>query len=235
MKTTKVFLIFFIFTTIAKSEGDCSFSRCSPRETMVQFPFSLDGDQQGNNCGYPGFVLSCDRANTTALELGTSGKFLVRHIDYATQEVQIYDQHNCLPKRLLNLNLSGTPFMASHSLDFSFFNCSSVLTSVSLDPIACLSSLNHSVYATSSISQARYMISSCDLIASVMVPTEWQAYVGYSVNIKDDLRLGWDTPNCRDCLAEDGKCGFENSQSKALQCSDIPRSGKFPALCISIC
>ncbi|KAJ6972497.1 hypothetical protein NC653_032936 [Populus alba x Populus x berolinensis] len=86
--------------------ADCSISACSIDDVPVRFPFRLEGNQP-RNCGYPGFDLSCNNPRTTVLKLPHSGDFLVRDIDYCTQQIQLYDSDNCLPKRLLQLNLSG--------------------------------------------------------------------------------------------------------------------------------
>ncbi|KAL5719209.1 hypothetical protein ACHQM5_012019 [Ranunculus cassubicifolius] len=228
MGLIKVFLpCFFILISISNAEMDnCSISRCNSQEPIVQFPFNLD---QQERCRYPGFEkLSCDSSNRTVLELGTSGKFLVRQINYGTQEVQLYDQESCLPKRLLTLNLSDSPFRGSYYLNFDFFKCLSDFSPAFFQPISCLSSSNHSVYATSSLNQEKYMFSSCELFASVMVPTEWPVYVGYPVDISgNDLFLMWDTPNCGDCILAGGKCGFKNIKGNQLLCHDLPRRGKF--------
>jgi hypothetical protein len=59
------------------------------------------------------------------LELHSTGKFVVQAIDYATQEIWINDQGNCLADRILSLNLSGSPFIGLYYQSFTFFNCSS--------------------------------------------------------------------------------------------------------------
>lgn len=48
-----------------------------------------------------------------SLTLPNSGDFLVRNINYLSQQVQLYDPNDCLPSGLLTLNLSSSPFVGS--------------------------------------------------------------------------------------------------------------------------
>ncbi|KAL5722499.1 hypothetical protein ACHQM5_006014 [Ranunculus cassubicifolius] len=203
-------------TTIAEN---CLESSILP---VISFPCS--------NCrrpAYPGFSMSCTEANRAVIQLGSWGEFLVRDVNYVNQEVEIYDQHNCLPKRLLNLDLSSTPFRGAHYENFTFYNCSSEFSSNVSMPISCLGTLNHTIFATSNAS-AMESFSTCDVIASVMIPSRSR----YRTDIN---HLVWDTPHCKACVGElHGHCGFKKKGSLELECfvflppkQGFPKSAKF--------
>ncbi|KAF8369472.1 hypothetical protein HHK36_032512 [Tetracentron sinense] len=121
------FFFFLIFPDISATESDCSSSSCRYNDSIIRFPFRLDG-RQPKNCGYPGFDLSCNNESTTVLNLPSSGEFLVRDISYDTQEIRIYDPYNCLPRRFLQLNFSGSPFNGVYNQNYTFLSCPADLT-----------------------------------------------------------------------------------------------------------
>ncbi|KAK1279464.1 putative receptor-like protein kinase [Acorus gramineus] len=88
-------------------EDECSFTQCSESGLEIRFPFRLE--QQPEFCGYPGFNLFC-RHDTTYIELPFSGEFVVTYIDYLSQMLYVSDTNNCLPGRIIHLNLSSSPF-----------------------------------------------------------------------------------------------------------------------------
>ncbi|KAF9601954.1 hypothetical protein IFM89_024417 [Coptis chinensis] len=221
-----LFLVFLFYTNFATSQKNCPV-RCGgdEREPKIHFPFGVNGDER-QSCGYPGFNLSCNN-NGTVLDLGSSGKFMVRGIDYVTRAVAIYDQENCLPKRLMNLNLSNSPFKSAYSWYVGFYNCSSPPDpSYRIDPIPCLSTSNYSIYATTSPNPT--IIPSCEFINSVAVPA-WPVYpFGYpAVDIYKHLFLMWDTPDCTECVVRGGQCGFKNSKSSEVECFNLRKRGNY--------
>lgn len=167
-------LIISNFPYMVKS-SNCSISKCGgwSENPTIRFPFRAKSftQQPESNCGYPGFDVWCDEGSKhTLIEFPRSGKFRVKSIDYSAQEMWINDPNNCLPKRLLTLNLSNSPFAGVYHQDFSLFNCSNTLnitqnhtttttsTSTSsnsthlkglnlIGPIKCLSGLHHYIYA----------------------------------------------------------------------------------------
>ncbi|KAL5719208.1 hypothetical protein ACHQM5_012018 [Ranunculus cassubicifolius] len=224
MESIKIFLIIFIFFTVtiaSDQEDNCLPSRCSNSpEITVQFPFSLEGTQQ-ERCRYPGFNMSCDQTNRAVVELGVSGKFSVRRINYITQEVEIYDQDNCLPKRLLDLNLSGSPFDSYYSQDVIFFNCSSDYSTNRFLPIPCLSTSKHSVFAAYAFMRPW----ACDILGSVSLPISQRYSIPEFGFMYDYLLLPWDTPSCGDCAAQGGDCRFKKGKGNRIGCFNSPRRG----------
>ncbi|KAA8520741.1 hypothetical protein F0562_014987 [Nyssa sinensis] len=185
----------------------------------IQFPFRLKG-QQPQNCGYPGFDLSCNSHGITVLNLPYSGDFFVRSINYHVQEIQLYDPYNCLPVRLLGFNLSGSPFIAAYYQNYTFLSCPSELTRSRFTAIDCLSnSTITTTLATSSMNLATSM-TMCKIIFTLPIPVSWplQYEDGFSSDLNDDLRLTWEIPNCEDCEAQGGTCGFQNNTSQEVIC-----------------
>ncbi|KAL5722501.1 hypothetical protein ACHQM5_006016 [Ranunculus cassubicifolius] len=217
------FFIFYFYTIQVSSAND----ECLPLEVScdfgyqpyIQFPFSVE---YFGSCAYPGFNMSCnDQINSISIQIGSWGEFFVQDVDYLAQKVRIYDQHNCLPKRLLSIDLSDSPFRGAHHRNFTFYNCSSEFSTNVSSPISCLGTQNHTVYATS-IDSGQEMFSTCDVIASVMVPSQSRYQNDEIIN---DLHLVWDTPDCRECLGEHyGVCGFKNIKTRELKCF-LPKHG----------
>nr|POF18896.1 putative ring-h2 finger protein atl21b [Quercus suber] len=207
----------------------CKNSVCSPNGPAIHFPFRIQS-RQPESCGYPGFDLSCNNATQTVLlNLPYSGQFIVQGIDYTTQQIWINDPKNCLPKQLLSLNLSGSPFKGVYHQEFSFFNCSSVLLKDQLTPIICLSDSNHTIFATSSRRVAALLLSTCEFITNVSVPVQWPFYEQIlSSDLNDDLWLTWDEPSgCGKCESRGGQCGFKTNSSHEIVCSNVPHQSGF--------
>ncbi|KAK6117699.1 hypothetical protein DH2020_048551 [Rehmannia glutinosa] len=213
-----LFIIFFInhlFKPISSSEI-CSNSFCRRTEPIIRFPFRLQ-DHQPNSCGYPGFDLLCDAFNQTLIDLPNSGEFAVQSIDYAAQNIWLNDPDNCLPKRLLNLNLSGSPFDGFFFQDFTLFNCTFDYRKYRFDPIACLSGENFTVFASSSERAVRFLASRCSLVATVAVPVQWSFFQPVlTSDLSGDIRLAWGSPSCRRCESRGGQCGFRSVNSTVI-------------------
>ncbi|KAL0426118.1 UNVERIFIED_CONTAM: putative RING-H2 finger protein ATL21A [Sesamum radiatum] len=207
--------------------NDCPSQSCGDNPFVVRFPFWLEG-QQLQNCGYPGFDLSCtsQEPQVVVLNLPHSGDFWVRNINYLMQEIQLYDPNGCLPRRLLSLNLSSSPFMAGYSQNFTFLSCPPDSVRTRLAIIDCLSNSTVSVLATSSMNLARAM-NMCSIVVTLPIPVSWpQDEDWLSSNLDEDLRLTWNVPSCGGCEARGGVCGFENSTSDQILCLTNPESGK---------
>lgn len=201
---------------------------CGDESLQVRFPFRLES-YQPQHCGYPGLDLTCE-GNKTVLKLPYSGKFYVRQVSYISQQILLYDPNNCLPKRLLNLNMSGSPFESIFQQNYTFLSCPSSFTKSRFTPIDCLSNSTTSVLATPSISLANRMTDSdsCKIIKTVSIPIPGP--VRYeeesSINLDDDLRLMWYVPNCSICESQGGLCGFASNNSEDIGCFADPKSGK---------
>ncbi|PNT03960.2 hypothetical protein POPTR_014G098200v4 [Populus trichocarpa] len=206
--------------------ADCSISACGIDDVPVRFPFRLQGNQP-RNCGYPGFDLSCNNRRTTVLKLPHSGDFLVRDIDYRTQQIQLYDKDNCLPKRLLQLNLSGSPFAAVFHQNYTFLSCPTQFVMSRFPIIDCLSNSTISVLATSSTFLVTLLSSLCDVISTLLIPASWpvQHYEGFSSKLSEDLLLTWFSPDCHQCETHGGTCGFHGNASQEILCSNNSHRG----------
>lgn len=232
MNTSSVisFILFFISLLLhiaTSQQRSCRRAVCSQNEPVIRFPFRIR-NVQDRSCGYRGFDLSCGSSNETVLQLPYSGRFTVQAVDYAEQQIWINDPGNCLPGRILSLNLSGSPFRGLYYQSFSFFNCSSNYWKYGLNPIACLSGSTYTVFATSSkrvISSLQNNDSSCRLFASLPVPVDWPFYEQIlSSDFSEDLRLTWGAPDCGKCESRGGQCGLKGIPAETV-CSKVPRQG----------
>ncbi|KAK9292406.1 hypothetical protein L1049_020374 [Liquidambar formosana] len=211
------FLLVAIFAElIGAGRDECPESRCRHHGPAIRFPFRLK-DRQPEHCGYPGFDLYCNDNNQAVLELPSSVKLLVKNINYKSHEIQVYDEHACLPRQLPHLKLSASPFQfkSSYSLgDYTFLNCSS--TEESWSQIPCLSGLGYDICAIPSDGFVHdFQLLSCTKVYNVSsLPYE---LFGYQ-NIV--LHLNWSYSICEDCEAKGRKCGLKknNRAEPETQC-----------------
>ncbi|KAK4759055.1 hypothetical protein SAY87_020356 [Trapa incisa] len=223
----------------ASATPNCTRAVCHQHEPEIRFPFRIS-TKQPPSCGYNyGFEVSCSSTPTqTLLNLPNSGLFTVQGIDYAKQELWINDPDGCLPRRLLSLkglNLSGSPFATVSSEFFSFFNCSSLdYTKYWINPIACLSSPNYTVFASSAYSALANLPVSCRRVGLASVPVEWPSLFEevHSSDLTEDLRLRWARPDCGQCEARGGTCGLKANSRTKVQCRDVPNHGSLPRVAL---
>ncbi|KAI3891370.1 hypothetical protein MKX03_031466 [Papaver bracteatum] len=183
--------IFFTFLKIVTGQKMCPSVRCSDvrNEPDIFYPFGIK-DLQGVGCGYSGFNLTCNTFEKTVLKLPQSGEFLVRKIDYVNKEIRLYDQNNCLARRLQQkkLNVNLLPFKAYASQIYNFFNCPPSITSNisslkgSPTPVSCLSTATNTVLVA--------------IGASVTIPIPFSAVTKISSYdfTTHDLYLTWVEP-----------------------------------------
>lgn len=235
MDAISLILIFssFIITIPALSAYPCKPDSCDiVLGPQVRFPFRLK-NRQPARCGYPGFDLYCNSLNQTILELPESGEFVVDHIDYTAQALFINDPDSCLPGRILNFTLSGSPFRGTYTRNYTFLNCSSDYmdyTSTRYMPLFCLSGRNYTVLAMSSHSSAAQVPpSTCRRIASVLVPLQWTLSQFYwsSMDLREDLELVWSDPECSSCENNGGFCGYKGNSGPEIGCFRRSQSGEF--------
>ena len=100
----KVFssLLLFVLFIVDLGEGH---NRCREDSPDIRFPFRLKDRRPDQYRGYPGFDLHCNDKNDTVLELPTSVKAFVKHIDYKSQLIIVTDSDNCFSEN------SGTQFI----------------------------------------------------------------------------------------------------------------------------
>ncbi|XP_020225042.1 putative RING-H2 finger protein ATL21A [Cajanus cajan] len=218
MGILEVVFPFFIFPFIYAS-NDCQFSFCG-NNSIIRFPFQV-ADEQYPYCGYPGFNLICTNNSKTVLKLPYSGEFYVRNINYLTQKIQVYDPDDCLAKRLLSLNVSGSPFIPIFTRNYTILSCPFQNAGSQFIPIDCLSNSTNFVSAVSSLNLTNPLPESCHVItrlsASVARPEQQ-----YEQNLRDelseDLRLTWDRPNCSYCESRQQLCGVDRNNNNQLLC-----------------
>ena len=210
----KVFssLLLFLLFIVDLGEGHnrCPQLRCREDGPAIRFPFRLKDRQPDQYCGYPGFDLYCNDKNDTVLELPTSVKAFVKHIDYKSQLIIVTDSDNCFPRKIQGINLSSPPFqfydrkIDSYLSDFGLFNCTPETDTDSSDLIPCLSSSRHPVYAFSSFAYVeRVPILSCTKMYSVSSVPIYSPF----------LQLTWSGSECGHGEVKGNNCRFEENST----------------------
>lgn len=239
--------LFILISTTKSDKFTHETTSCETFGLPIRFPFSLNQLNQTNILySYPGFELSCSNRTTTTfseplLTLPKSVDFVVKRISYVDQTIWVNDPEKCLPKRFMfdhnnsfMLNLKDSPFRLSDYytfVNFTFLNCpsNSIVSSI-VPPISCLNydnNVNNSVVAMMSDPPfGTPWRSSCEYISSAYIPvkdTNWLFWSDYDSNIP----LQWDNPDCRNCEARGGRCGFLADYSFRISCFDLPTQGYF--------
>lgn len=214
------FFFFFFFPLLNASEPKrCYSSSCGGNNLDVRFPFWLP-PEQSSSCGYPGFNLHCTDRHKTALKLPNSGSFLVR--DIKSQRIRLSDPDNCLARRLLSFDASGSPFSPLHLVNYTFLSCPTEnVKSSSLEPIHCLGNSTTSFLATPS-DLTGSMPSSCQIFKTLPLPVSSPLAVDLN---KQDLWLKWDSPDCTGCVDFSPLCGFINNTTLQVKCFAYVDSG----------
>ncbi|KAF3654158.1 putative B3 domain-containing protein-like [Capsicum annuum] len=230
------FSSFLLFSSVY-ANYDCPLdSICGNNSFDIRFPFGLEGPRNLQHCTYnPGFNLKCNNQGRTILNLPGAGDFYVRDIDYLTQEIQLYDPSNCLPKRLTHFQIpSSSVYKAVSYRNYTFLTCSTDSVTSLFNVIGCMSDSSTSTLATSSINLARDMKSlyNCSINNTLSLPVSWtpEFEAVFSSDLTNDLVLTWDEPNCQDCEAQRDLCGFKNATTGEIQCYDFPGTGSTKGL-----
>ncbi|KAK4418520.1 putative RING-H2 finger protein ATL21C [Sesamum alatum] len=234
MDIPKVTFYLFLFFAVVHSKNHCPTSYCSNNNSLpIQYPFKLQG-QQPQNCSYTD--LRCSSQGITILNLPYSGDFYVHLIDYESSRIQLYDPGNCLPKRLMTLNLSSSDhIVAFYHQNYTFYSCPSELIELSnLTSIDCLSNSSTATVATHTISR-RVMeeLYKCSEIVTSSVPvSELDPYdfIGNS----NDFILTWFAPPCKICPRATGLVP-ENIVAAAFIMISCVAVIMPPVICIACC
>ncbi|WOG88640.1 hypothetical protein DCAR_0207875 [Daucus carota subsp. sativus] len=234
-----LFLVHFLLIAGTYSANDCQSSACDYYGLPIRFPFQLS-PQQPQSCGYPGFNVHCNNQRKPVVNLPYSGDFLIKSISYRKQLVKLHDPYKCLPKRLLELNLSGSPFKAAYYQNYTLLSCPLDFDTSRFTTIACLSNSTSRILATSSVSLAN-SLTTCKIIRSSLIPVSRppQDNDGLSSDLSDDLLLKWSIPNCDQCEENGGICNFRNTTSGQPTCSHQSKTGaihvfRIIALCVTV-
>ncbi|XP_059434046.1 rust resistance kinase Lr10-like [Corylus avellana] len=216
MVISYLFLFSAFIINLGEAQNVCAKeSRCGAHGPAVRFPFRLNS--QLDDCGSPGFNLSCTDTNQTVLELPISVKLFVKEIDYTSHVIQLYDPQNCFPRQLQGLNLSSSPFKfiledAGFLYDYYLFNCSARKDEL-FGSISCLSGPTYKVYY-SNVSYSSFTLESfisCTKIYTLRsVPKAIidQDHYGF-------LELSWSLPTYKGApAAKDNNSSGSGTQSK---------------------
>ncbi|PWA44136.1 RING/U-box superfamily protein [Artemisia annua] len=202
------------------ASADCPISFCGLKSFNIRFPFQLNDEQQ-DNCGFPGFNLSCVSPTTLLIHLASSGNFAVRSIDYLSQAIQIYDPKNCLPASLVNFDLSSSPFSVSYFQNYTLLSCpSNNLRFSGFKPIVCLSDSSFSTLATASENVVRSLTSiqtGCVITRHLMVPMVDRLDQRELTSQLENITLKWHTPDCKTCELVGESCGYADSTKKTIK------------------
>lgn len=204
-----------------EGQNECAELQCGGFGPSIRFPFRLNS--QPNQCGYPGFNLSCTTRNETVLQLPFLVNFFVKNIDNRAQVIHLYDPQHCLPRQLRELNLSSSPFRHKYEYgsDFAFYNCSPTeRNSMYAYPVSCLSGPSYQVYTFDSYSNINDLpIASCTKMYNLrnlpIIP-----------GVDDILELKWSIPACGHCESKGKKCRLKNNSTKSeTECFSEPTKG----------
>lgn len=219
--------LFFCSIQPSLSVHECKPESCSENEPPIRFPFWLEGKHK-ERCGYPGFKLSCDNQSKTIITLPRSGDFVVSWINYTAQTIHI-DDPECLPKRILDFSVSGTPFRPAPGKKYTYFNCSLHWNGpweIEAAPLYCITDF-YLVLVTENRSPNE-LPSSCRLIPNVSVPLKFLSVRYFSgIGFIKSLGLTWNKPGCRDCEIKNMFCGFTTDTGLEIGCFSPPRRGNY--------
>ncbi|XP_031114151.1 putative RING-H2 finger protein ATL21A isoform X1 [Ipomoea triloba] len=220
-----LFVLPFFLSSLISARNDCTSSFCGISPFPIRFPFRIQG-QQPDNCGFPGFNVRCSNQGKAVLSLPYMDDFIIRDINYANQEILLYDPSGCLASRLLSLNLSSSPFKPAYYQNYTFLSCSGDSMMPRLNAIGCLSNSSVSILATSLPTPAGEM-NSCSILTTLQLSVPWtsQNEFGFYSDLGSHLLLAWSAPSCENCEAKGGICGFRNATSQEISCFNAPGTG----------
>ncbi|KAF8027810.1 hypothetical protein BT93_E0669 [Corymbia citriodora subsp. variegata] len=204
----------------------CPARSCRPGGPEIRFPFRIR-DVQPEQCGYPGFDLSCNDQKQAILQLPDSQDFVVSNISYEQRYIVLKDPSNCLARRLRNTMFLSSIFMAQAYGSFVFVDCTAkFLPNFGLRPVGCLSDKHHTVLIGDAGSPGRRHLERFGCRSrTVTVPVALQ----YPMDITESVTLEWDQPDCRSCEESGGRCGLNGSTGSQVGCFSKPGLSKSAA------
>ncbi|XP_048131639.1 putative RING-H2 finger protein ATL21A [Rhodamnia argentea] len=220
MASSAIFFSFFLGLSLHvsadKPSDICPVRVCHPHGPEIRFPFRVR-DFHPERCGYPGFDLSCNIRGQAILQLPNLQYFVVDLINYEQQYVVLKEPSSCLAKRLQNLTLSSSPFLAEEYGSYTFASC---IEDLSLEPgierVDCLSDQRNNVlYSSTGNFYASWYFSvfKCQNW-TVSVPVSSQ----YPTNITERVVLRWDLWDCGGCEKSGGRCGLKIAAGSDVGC-----------------
>ncbi|XP_030549660.1 putative RING-H2 finger protein ATL21A [Rhodamnia argentea] len=220
MASSAIFFSFFLGLSLHvsadKPSDICPVRVCHPHGPEIRFPFRVR-DFHPERCGYPGFDLSCNIRGQAILQLPNLQYFVVDLINYEQQYVVLKEPTNCLAKRLQNLTLSRSPFLAEEYGSYTFASCIEDLSSEpGIERVDCVSDQRNNVlYSSTSNFYASWYFSVFKCRNwTVSVPVSSQ----YPTNITERVVLRWDLSDCGGCEKSGGRCGLKVSAGSDVRC-----------------
>ncbi|KAK9665258.1 hypothetical protein RND81_14G100700 [Saponaria officinalis] len=192
---SRLFFLFVVLYSLNYINGQyCSPNNCpkgvnrsaSEDDFAVRYPFRLK-DQHSRSCGKPGFELYCDKTFGTLIQLPNNVVFRVDFISYYNQYITLSDPYNCLPRNLMSLNLTNSPFKARYNQELWMYNCSGEYQYMfGIDRIDCLSGSGYTVIG------ARYgardsVGPNCSFVKILKAPKSYYSSYYYSSSSSIDL------------------------------------------------
>lgn len=244
---TIFYLLMIFFIPHTQSAGICPSFSCNHlrKHFPIHFPFRVPRNQS-NRCGYPRFDLSCSSHGETFLRLPSSPSepLIIDEIDYADQILWVSDPNGCVPKRVMNLNLTGSPYMwGPYSVEYTFLRCSGPVDPTQLpvgsSVVRCLSEQDFTAVLTFEKEAEEKLLKlegKCHVTKRVVAPLWWRGlgYGFYPMDMSDVLiQLSWELPGCGDCVVRGGSCGFVGNSGLDVGCfliggnGGLPRSAKY--------
>ncbi|KAL8494921.1 hypothetical protein ACS0TY_019187 [Phlomoides rotata] len=191
------YFLLLLFLPLLHSKNHCPTSYCPNNTLPIQHPFRLP-NQKTPNCSYTN--LTCTNHGIATLNLPHNGYFYIRDVDYTYSLIKLYDPDNCLPKRLMSLNLLySLPLYSIFDLNYTFYSCPSELAALAnLAAIDCLSNSSTTTVATHTVSgEVMTKLYRCNEIVTSSVP------VGRNppdfITNQTDLLLRWFENDCENC------------------------------------
>lgn len=207
-------LFYFMFIAELGVSLNCTGS-CGNHGLDIRFPFWIK-DSQPEQCGYPGFDLSCNEGDIV-LELPAAVKLYIDKIDYENQVIYASDPQGCLRSHHSNFYSSGFHIQFKMSkVNFTIFNCSLNNARSRNWMVPCLSTHLYDVLAVDS----EQSIDDSELLLSCTKM--------YDLPVQRDIRLSWSNPNCVNCEETGKHCRLRVNSSSELEteCYGSPRPKK---------
>ena len=162
------------------------------------------------------------------------------------QLLWVSDPNGCVPKRVMNLNLTGSPYMfGQYGIEYTFLNCSGPVYPTKLpvgsSVVRCLSDQDFTAVLTFEKQAEEKLVKEgkCHVTKRVVAPLWWRGfgYGFYPMDMSDVLlQLSWELPGCGDCVIRGGSCGFLGDSGLDVGCflfggNGGQRLSSFPAYC----
>ncbi|XP_074324174.1 LEAF RUST 10 DISEASE-RESISTANCE LOCUS RECEPTOR-LIKE PROTEIN KINASE-like 1.2 [Apium graveolens] len=214
---------------------ECNKLRSCGNQT-IRFPFYTE--KISENCGYPGFELTC--LNNEVLSLDISGNHLrITEVFYANNSFRVSNllisrRSACRLSKIRNLSLPSddrfqlltTSYLLllsnctpNSEQMFSKYKLNCGQTEIDADWVLAMKTNDINLSNATEACQSL-------VVAPVREYTEDDDDTDYLKLIRNGFDLKWIAPNCSDCEASGGYCGYEGEPDNKFTCfcSDRPHS-----------